>query len=111
MTALEPLLRKWRAFDKWLLQEVAVKPVFAWFDLWIGFFVDRDKRRLYVLPLPCVGFYIQFTADQVPCWCNKCGFVGWVKPRRRGPAGFLGHPGCNYSALSLAAVEAAKETT
>jgi hypothetical protein len=66
VTALEPLLRKWRAFDKWLLQEVAVKPVFAWFDLWVGFYVDRHKRRLYVLPLPCVGFYIQFEENWDP---------------------------------------------
>lgn len=37
-----------------------IRPVLAWYDLWIGAFWDRRKRRLYVLPLPCIGFYIQF---------------------------------------------------
>lgn len=36
-----------------------IKPIFAWYDLWIGIFVDTKKRRIYVLPLPCIGFYIQ----------------------------------------------------
>lgn len=27
---------------------------FAWYDLWVGAYVDRDNRRLYVCPLPCV---------------------------------------------------------
>ena len=75
--------------------------VLAWYDLWVGFFWDRGKRRLYVLPLPCVGFYIEFHFGKVPCWCNKCGFAGWVKPRRLGPPGFLEHPDCNYTAMPL----------
>ena len=33
--------------------------VMAWYDLWIGAFYDGNKRRLYILPLPCIGFYIQ----------------------------------------------------
>lgn len=37
-----------------------VKFLFAWYDLWIGAYWDRDKRALYVLPIPCVGFVIQF---------------------------------------------------
>lgn len=27
---------------------------FAWYDLWVGVYVDRVNRRLYVCPLPCV---------------------------------------------------------
>lgn len=39
---------------------ISIKPIFAWYDLWIGFFWDGAKRRLYVLPLPCIGVVIQF---------------------------------------------------
>lgn len=34
--------------------------VFAWYDLWVGAYWDREKRTLYVLPLPTVGFKIEF---------------------------------------------------
>ena len=27
-----------------------------WYDLWIGAYVDRVKRTVYVCPLPCVVF-------------------------------------------------------
>lgn len=36
-----------------------VRPIFAWYDLWIGAFYDRAKRRLYIFPIPCFGFYIE----------------------------------------------------
>jgi hypothetical protein len=39
---------------------MTVKPVFAWYDLWIGAFWDARKRRLYILPLPCIGVVISF---------------------------------------------------
>lgn len=37
-----------------------VKPIFAWYDLWIGVFIDRKKRRVYILPIPCVGLVIEW---------------------------------------------------
>ena len=40
-----------------------VSLVCAWYDLWIGVFIDRAKRRLYVLPLPCLGFVIEWAAE------------------------------------------------
>ena len=39
---------------------MTVRPVFAWYDLWIGAYWDRSRRRLYVLPIPCVGFVFDF---------------------------------------------------
>lgn len=39
---------------------MTIKPLFAWYDLWVGAFWDGRKRRLYVLPLPCIGVVIQF---------------------------------------------------
>lgn len=37
-----------------------IKPVFAWYDLWVGAYWDRAKRRLYILPIPCVGVVISW---------------------------------------------------
>ena len=34
--------------------------IFAWYDLWIGAYWDRAARKLYILPLPCMGFVISF---------------------------------------------------
>lgn len=35
---------------RWQLQ-----PVVAWYDLWVGFYIDCEKRRVYFFPLPCLG--------------------------------------------------------
>lgn len=37
-----------------------VKPIVAWYDMWIGAFWDRKSRRLYILPIPCVGIILEF---------------------------------------------------
>lgn len=42
----------------------AVRGVAAWYDGWIGYYWDRAKRRLYLLPLPCLGIYIQFPPNE-----------------------------------------------
>ena len=39
---------------------MTIKPVFAWYDFWVGIFWDRHKRHLYILPLPCVGVVLKF---------------------------------------------------
>lgn len=39
-----------------------VRVIFAWFDLWVGVFIDRQRRRVYVFPLPCIGLVIERTS-------------------------------------------------
>ena len=35
-----------------------IRPMLAWYDMWVGVFVDTSKRRVYIFPLPCVGLRI-----------------------------------------------------
>ena len=39
---------------------IKVKPMFAWYDFWIGLFWDSNNRRLYFFPIPMFGFKIDF---------------------------------------------------
>jgi hypothetical protein len=39
---------------------MSVKPLFAWYDFWIGAFYDRAKRKLYIFPIPCFGIVVTF---------------------------------------------------
>lgn len=48
-----------------------VKPLFAWYDLWIGVFWDRQKRKLYILPLPCIGIVIEWPDHLSPHTTEK----------------------------------------
>lgn len=41
-----------------------IRLLFAWYDLWVGAFWDAHKRRLYVLPIPCLGIVIEFGGGQ-----------------------------------------------
>ena len=37
---------------------MTIRPIFAWYDFWIGGFYDQKNRRLYLM-VPCVGIVIQ----------------------------------------------------
>ena len=39
---------------------MTISLVIAWYDLWIGVYWDRHQRKLYILPIPCLGIAIQF---------------------------------------------------
>ena len=39
-----------------------VTPIVAWFDMWVGAYWDSKNRRLYILPLPCIGVVIHCKA-------------------------------------------------
>lgn len=37
-----------------------LKPIFAWYDFWVGAFFDRKHKQLYIFPVPMLGFKIGF---------------------------------------------------
>jgi len=39
-----------------ILQFGCVKLSWAWYDLWVGFFIDKEKNILYFCPLPTILF-------------------------------------------------------
>jgi hypothetical protein len=44
--------------------EMRIRPIFAWYDFWIGLYWDRKARRLYVFPLPMIGMVLDFGASK-----------------------------------------------
>lgn len=40
-----------------------VRLMFAWYDLWVGVFVDRPRRRVYIFPLPMLGLRVDFARE------------------------------------------------
>lgn len=41
-----------------------IRPIFAWYDCWVGAFIDRPKQRLYLFPLPMLGVVIDFGQEE-----------------------------------------------
>lgn len=40
-----------------------VRPLFAWYDLWVGAYVDLAGRRVYVFLVPCLGLVVSWGPD------------------------------------------------
>lgn len=56
---------------------MTIKPVFAWYDFWVGIFWDRRKRVLYVLPVPMLGVKFCFAYKPAPeTDCPLCHGTG-----------------------------------
>ncbi len=46
--------------DYVLFKTTKLKISFAWYDLWIGAFIDTDKRRIYICPIPTLLITISY---------------------------------------------------
>ena len=40
--------------------EFRIVPIFKWFDIWIGIYIDQKERIIYFFPIPMVGFKIGY---------------------------------------------------
>ena len=54
------MARRWRGSRSTGTGTVKIRPLLAWYDLWIGAYWDRQARKLYILPLPCIGIVVSF---------------------------------------------------
>lgn len=52
------------AFQTRRVRKWKVRPIFAWYDLWVGVFVDHPKRRIYIFPLPMFGIVVSWGREQ-----------------------------------------------
>lgn len=37
-----------------------MKVIFAWYDIWVGIFIDRKKHLIYIFPIPMLGLVIKY---------------------------------------------------
>jgi len=44
--------------------------IFAWYDFWIGWFWNINKRKLYIFPIPCIGIVIKFKEKPIYIYEN-----------------------------------------
>jgi hypothetical protein len=58
-----------------------IRPIVAWYDFWVGFFWDRAKRRLYILPIPCIGIVIDFAESTQ--YMGTLYRIAWKMPSGR----------------------------
>jgi len=46
--------------EKIFFQNSRLKISFAWYDLWVGLFIDTNKKRLYFCPIPTLLFTLNY---------------------------------------------------
>ena len=53
-----------------------IKPIFAWYDFWVGAFVDTAKRRIYFFPVPMLGIVFDWSNSHLRkpdnIVCSRC---------------------------------------
>lgn len=42
------------------IKPYSIKLIFAWYDLWIGVFIDKSKKLIYVFPIPMLGLRFKY---------------------------------------------------
>jgi len=42
------------------IKPYSVKLVFAWYDIWIGVFIDKNKKLIYFFPIPMIGLRFKY---------------------------------------------------
>ena len=42
------------------MRATSARPLFKWFDFWVGLFWDSKGRKLYVFPVPMFGIVFEF---------------------------------------------------
>lgn len=45
-----------------IFQTKRIRLSFAWYDLWVGAFVDKQNHKLYICPLPTILITINFAS-------------------------------------------------
>jgi len=43
---------------------IKINTFFRWYDIWVGFYIDKSKKTLYFCPLPMIGLKIDFRTIQ-----------------------------------------------
>jgi hypothetical protein len=46
--------------DYKILEIGNIRISFAWYDIWIGVYVDKDRRRVYICPIPTILVRIEY---------------------------------------------------
>lgn len=41
-------------------QKFRISFICKWYDGWVGYFWDKDRKWLYLLPIPCIGIVLKF---------------------------------------------------
>ena len=39
---------------------IKIQIIYKWYDMWIGIYIDKKGRILYIFPIPTVGFKISY---------------------------------------------------
>lgn len=53
---------------------IKTKLFFKWFDIWIGLYIDRSGRAVYICPIPMVGIKISWWTETLK---DRARLDGW----------------------------------